>query len=419
MLVFDKNKCPRCFGNDALCHKPRCPLEIKKTALLPVARVFDSLTETQLTEPTPPSIFVGRYGYPKVNVGPMFSIWDVERELIHAQDEPDQWYGKPVNEIVQMRSTLIRTRSSEPISVDSVRHQRSRILDAMQETALFTSPIDLEIEVIKRPRLDIVFDTESQPMGPTSVIKRVDITSTSPVERPIEKVVGDTDLNAMIGINMLREAGLSVTTITKLFSAGLLGEEKARKLVPTRWAITAVDDSVGKQLIKKIKDFPLINEIEVYHSHYLDNWFWILLVPRIWSFEMLEIWLPDSQQARCKRIIQDHEDHRGRTSYADNVAGAYYAARLAVLEHLEARRRQATVIIFREIREGYFVHLGVWQIRENVRHAMKDKKKSFDDLKTALSHVGQQLRCPIKYWIANSRLLKKLMYQRTLDDYLT
>ncbi len=417
MLSFDKSKCPRCFGNDLLCHKPRCPLEIKKNALLPVARRLDSMKEPSLTEPSPPSIFVGRHGYPKVNIGPMFSIWEVERSLIRLQDEPDLWYGKPVNEIVQMRSTLIRTRPPEPISVDAVRMQPSRMLDTLQEAALFTKPIDLEMEVIKRPRLDIVFDSETQPMGPTSVIKRMTIASTTPVERSIEKVVTDTDLKATKAIQILRTSGLSVTTITKLLSAGLLGEEQSRKFVPTRWAITAVDDSIGKHLIDKIKDFPSINECELYHSHYLDNWFWILLIPRIWSFEMLETWMTKPHETNCQRIIQDHEGHDGRTTYADRVAGAYYSARLAVLEHLEKIKRQATVIIFREIREGYFIHLGVWQIRENVRNALKNQKKTFDDLKSALRYIDGRLRCSIKFWLAASRLLRHLTVQKTLDRF--
>ena len=40
---------------------------------------------------TPPSVFVGRHGYPKVNVGPMMSVGEGD---ISIMDRPEDWYNK-------------------------------------------------------------------------------------------------------------------------------------------------------------------------------------------------------------------------------------------------------------------------------------------------------------------------------------
>ena len=63
-------------------------------------------------------------------------------------------------------------------------------------------------------------------------------------------------------------------------------------------------------------------------------------MPRSFSFELVEIWMSGSVWAPEGFIGGDREDARPKKEYS-SLAGGYYAARLAVLEHLSARGRAA------------------------------------------------------------------------------
>ncbi|MFH1544742.1 MAG: hypothetical protein ABIE23_01445 [archaeon] len=103
--------------------------------------------------------------------------------------------------------------------------------------------------------------------------------------------------------------------------------------------------------------------------------------------------------------------------YADKVAGAYYAARLAVAEYLEKERRQATAIVFREIGKDYSIPLGVWVIRENMRNALKKKPLIFSELNLALRFLELKLTIPLKNYEKNSKLLDSLKHQKKITDF--
>lgn len=115
-------------------------------------------------------------------------------------------------------------------------------------------------------------------------------------------------------------------------------------------------------------------------------------------------------------MYSDWEDYEGRTTYAD-IGGCYYAARLAVCELLEKERRQATVIVMREAHPGYIMPVGVWQVRENVRNAMRQKPLKFNTLNEALARIARQFKIPIRRWIRNSELLQNALFQRKLNEY--
>jgi hypothetical protein len=58
------------------------------------------LSSTSLSGATPPSIFVGRYGYPKVRVEPMVPPIHGDTTIL---DNPEMWIGKSIEEIVNYR----------------------------------------------------------------------------------------------------------------------------------------------------------------------------------------------------------------------------------------------------------------------------------------------------------------------------
>jgi len=218
----------------------------------------------------------------------------------------------------------------------------------------------------------------------------------------------------------LYEHDLPVHYLYKILSAGLLGVGKNRKLVPTRWAITAADSNISNVLIGRIRAYQQLQEIRLFRSSYVDNHFYVLLVPGAWAFEQLEAWKPGSSWAEGASnvmVMADHEFYRGRTKYADNVTGAYYSARLAVAEYLQKQKRQASCIIFREIGGQYDIPLGVWVIRQTVRDAMAKKPLAFSDINLALAYLKTKLSVPMQAYKKNSMLLDGIKNQKRISEW--
>ena len=90
---------------------------------------------------------------------------------------------------------------------------------------------------------------------------------------------------------------------------------------------------------------------------------------------------------------------------------------MAVNELLTKERRTAGVVIFREAHPGYVMPVGVWNVRENVREALRTKPYSYDTLDKAMDHVDRVMEIPKKTWIASSGILKDWYTQRRIEDY--
>jgi hypothetical protein len=361
---------------------------------------------------SPPSVFIGRIGYPNVYVGPLVPPVHEDTSIY---DLPEQWFGKSIDEIVGFRSLLIRGKHRVHVQKFS---EAGKILEQTRDLALSENSVDTELNLTKKPRGSIFINDSVQPFGPSAPIKDLRV-GNARYEHRIEKAYYDTDLRATQAVLELYDRGVMVTKIQKAFSVGAFGIEKNRRLVPTRWSITAVDDIVSKNLAETVKTFPEINEYRVYESVYLDNIFEILMIPAQWSYESMEAWYPGTvwnPHGRNTAIFSDWEGNDGRTTYAE-IGGCYYSARLAVCEQLIKERRQATVIVLREARPGYIMPVGVWQVRENVRNAMKHVPYKYNTLNEALNRISSRLEIPLKRWINQGSLLKNILYQRRITDY--
>jgi hypothetical protein len=347
---------------------------------------------------------------------------------IQSMDSPEQWLvpGSPeeswkqLMDVVQFRSSLIRT--THPLNVKD--WNNDKVLEISQQIAMAEKPVGTEIAVEKL-HVNIQVDDHAAPNGPSGKIQRLALTENPKVHNKVDYVVSDTDLKASEAISkyLYTDGHLPVSDIYRILSAGLLGIETNRKLVPTRWAITATDDTVSKHLIERIKMFPELGEHLVYESSYLGNTFHVILVPRPWSYEMMECWAPHSiwrmfDGDKNYVITQDHELADGRTKYASNITGAYYSARLGVCELLTTMRRQAAAIVVREVNEQYLMPLGVWVIRQAVRDAMARPPTKYSSLEECLQAIGPSLQVPLKYWLSTSKLIPYLRKQRTLFDFL-
>nr|MDO8079496.1 Nre family DNA repair protein [Candidatus Freyarchaeota archaeon] len=408
--VPKQSTCLLCRGTKMLCGKNRCPLLERFYNYVKMSKCFDG---TQLVGDSPPSAFIGRKGYPYVYAGPMVPP---ERGDTSIFDIPELWFGKDVEEIIGFRYKLVRG-----MFLTDVRkvNTENKLLTDTRELALAGNPVDSEIILKKKPKHRLLLSSEVQPMGPSAPLEKISI-GTFKIPKLVDKVYFDTDLKAKDGILMLFENKLPVTRIQRILSVGAMGIKNNRKLVPTRWSITAVDSNISQTLREDVKDFPLINDYLVYESNYLENRFVVLMIPRPWSYELIEAWFPGTLWNPDRNnigIASDWEPYKGRTTYA-SIGGCYYAARLAVTEHLLGERRQAAVVIFRETLPGNLMPLGVWLVRECVRDALRNEPLKFQTLENALEHIKTRMRIGMKYWLQVSDVLSEIRKQRLLTKFL-
>jgi DNA repair protein NreA len=401
--------CGLCRGTKLLCGRSRCPVLVKFHSRDKVTPLIDKLS---LGGSSPPSVFIGRFGYPKVSIGPMIPPVMGDTSLI---DTPELWLDKSIDDIVDFRSMLIRgTYNVDVFDVENP----NKIVGFTRELALSKNSVFTEAIFEKKPRGRIAFYDSAQPHGPSAPLKKFDITNPK-YEQHIEKAFYDTDLKARSAVLDLYRDGVKISKIQRAFSVGAFGINKYRRFVPTRWSITAVDSMLGKELMKKTKTRPYINEFRIYYLNQFDNRWIVLMMPREWQYELIEAWYPNTTwnpYGSSISMFNSYEFHKGRTTYAE-IGGCYYAARLAVNELLNKERRQAGAIIMRESHPGYIMPIGVWNVRESVRRALKEPYRKFDTLHEALVHASEKMDIPLQRWIKNSAILKSQLYQRRLEDF--
>ena len=407
----ESSLCVLCKGARNLCGKTRCPIMVKVNSYL---KSVPLLSSEDIDGASPPSVFIGRIGYPNVYVGPLVPPIHEDTSLF---DLPEQWFGKSIDEIVGFRSLLVRGKHRVNVNEFG---QAGKIMEQTRDLALADDSVDIELNLTKKPRGSIFVDDEVQPFGPSAPIRDLHVGNVR-FDHRVEKAYYDTDLKATQAVRELYSRGVLVSKIQKAFSVGAFGVEKKRRLVPTRWSITAVDDIISKNLMAQVKTFPEINEYRVYESVYLDNFFEILMIPAAWSYESMEAWYPGTTwnpNGTEVIIYSDSEGNNGRTTYAQ-IGGCYYSARLATCELLVKERRQATVIVLREARPGYIMPIGVWQVRENVRNAMRQKPCEFKTLNDSLRFISGRFEIPMHQWIVQGKLLRQALFQKRISDFFS
>jgi len=359
--------------------------------------LFSSKT---LSGSTPPSVFIGSYNYPKVFVGPMVPPIHGDTSLL---DLPEKWQGKTLEEIINFRLNLVRG-----IKKISIFDSENRYVENLQEMTMSSKPTDSDIDFYKTPSSVISIDGESAPFGPVGEIKSVKFSNQSS-DKFIEKAYYDNDLKAADAILNLYNRGIEISKIQKCFSIGMFG--KQRKLVPTRWSITATDDIISNSLVQEILDYSLIDTCKVFSYEHLGNIYSVILFPHRWIFEMQEAW----HTGQTIGFGADHEDARG-ISHPPAIAGAYFAGKLGVAEYLKNKKIQAGVIIFREIRPEYAIPVGVWQVREGIRATINQTPQITSNLKDGIKLACSKMSISEKEWLSHG-VLFSMMKQKNISDF--
>jgi len=381
--------CLICRGSRKLCGKPRCPALLKFYSLIKVKKLVNT---EQVIGSSPPGVFVGRIGYPYVYAGPLVPPIVGDTSIL---DAPEEWVGKTVDEIVDFRTKLIRSKFRVNVKKPD---KAGKYIDKTLELALSSSSVDTEVTFRKKPSGRILLDDEVQPMGPSAILRDIKVNNVK-ADPHIERAYSDWDLKAEEALTDIYGRNVPVSKIQRAFSIGAFGLKKDRRIVPTRWSITAVDSIISRRLIEdQIKYKNQLNDYRVHEFSYLGNRFVVILLPSSWSYEWIEAWYPGTAWNPEDQSIAmggDWEGYKGRITYA-SIGGCYYAVRLAAAEHLASQGRQAGVVAMREIHPGFITPLGVWINRECVREALRRDAKMFNTLEEALNYVNSRFSIGIK-----------------------
>ncbi len=366
-----------------------------------LSRYGNLFSSNHIDGSTPPSVFVGAYGYPKVLVGPMLPPVHGDTMIL---DAPEKWIGKSLEDIVNYRLSLVR--GIKPVKIDDV---EQKYIENLQEMTMSERSTDAELELVKNASPVVTVDRDSPIFGPIGEIKSAKFTNSSS-DKNIQRTFYDKDLLAQDAMVELYNRGIEISRIQKCFSVGMFG--KNRKLVPTRWSITATDDIVSKSLIEKITEYGILDISLVFSYNHLDNFFAVVMFPSRWMFEMQEAWYDEQGNVG---FGSDFEDIAGMTHYPE-TAGAHFASRLAVSEYLAENKIQAAVMVLREIRPEYAVPVGVWQVREGIRMALKQKPAVVSNFQEGLDLACKGLSIGKKEWLTHSKLYlaKK---QKSISDF--
>jgi hypothetical protein len=344
-------------------------------------------------------------------------------------DSPEAWVGKTLQEILNYRLSLVR--GSNSIKINNL---DNKFILTLQELTMSSKPAESELDFHKIPTFhqslisnqNNDLNKEFTPFGPQAEIKSFKLSSNTSTNKKIDNLYSDNTVKANDAVIDLYNNGIEISQINKVLSLGMLGRKNKRHLVPTRWSISATDDIISLHLVKKIELFQSIDKFEVIRYNHFSNYYSIILIPSdVWSFEMVEAWYDQNNNANKFFLESDYEDATGLDHYP-RIAGAYFAAKLGILEYLSSyRKRKCSVLVFREIRPEYLVPLGVWQIREGIRDALRTKHAtnttttttSFSDFKKALLYASKGMTVPLVEWINHSEIYKTYGKKTLISDF--
>src|SRR3989338_1771962 len=371
------------------------------------------LEELDFLSNSPPSVFIGsKLKYPNVNVGVLTPSQPLKQ--VNILNNQGEWtkLDLSIKQILSLRNQLINSRYQTQVKTTTSLTEKS------QEIGMSIKPTDLELNLEKIPRYMKEMDRATKPLALSAPLKNIRITENTKIHTKVDKVFSDTDMKAGEAINYLYRNEFDESFLQQLLSIGTLGLKKNRRLVPTRWSITATDDIIGKEMMKEVKSYNRIEEHRLFFDNYLGNYYFILLLPEVFSYELFEYSI---RQGQIKEEWTDFEDHFGRKDYASNSVGGYYSVRLSVLEYLRQIKRQASVFIIRFETEEYWANLGVWVTRNCAKRAMNNKYISFYNKENGMdfmrNFIINKMRINVEHVFKKSKLLNIIREQKGLREF--
>ena len=158
---------------------------------------------------SPPSVFVGRIGYPKVLVGPMLPP---VFEDTSTYDAPELWQNYKVDDILQFRLSLVRGTTLVDVK-DALKETRT--VQTLQEMAMANKPVDSDMVLKKDPNKAVHLNEHIPPFGPSGHMLEFNVSGNVSVDHRIEKAYCDRDLKAGEAVVDLYSDNVPLSKITK------------------------------------------------------------------------------------------------------------------------------------------------------------------------------------------------------------
>ena len=367
---------------------------------------------SKINSVSPPSVFIGsKLKYPLVNIGILSPLEKDDNAWVY--DDAKYWAEQDfqISDVVKLRDSLLNSRFQSKVQDSRL---NKKFVGLAQDIAVAAKPVDVEIELQNSLSFRRDKDKVITSQGMRAGLKKATITGNVKIHKKVDKVMND-EIKASEGMKLLYKNNFDEYSLSKILSVGVMGLKKDKRFVPTRWSITATDDTLGKHILEQVRNYKWIEDYELFFGEFMGNQYVILLFPNVWSYELFELYYPGSSwnPSTEMKASTDFESFSGRKTYASNTAGGYYATRLPILKYLNQIKRQASVLVIRLETPSYWAALGVWIVRESVKKALQTKMKfdSREELLDAAKKISK-----IKYDFDASGILNKSLLLRQIKE---
>ncbi len=375
--------CPRCRGR-GWCGRDRCVWNAV------ISRVRERLRGD--VEGYVRTAHVTWRGYPRVYAAPGLGP--------PVPDEAETLADLNFERVVEVSGTTLRKGER--------RHAREPydLSDQNVEAAVSGRPVEGTLTVERT-----VSGPESSPFVGPLVEGSLEVDGTPRVPRPLERMHEDEVKAREAVAELILEKGLDENLVARALSLGLLGIE--RKLVPTRWAVAAVDSMVSEELLPRVRELPPADDWVVLRGELYGNEMWVLAGPGPYSLRLVEVYVPGAPWSSDEvTVLEDREGPHRPMREPRETGGAFLAVRTAVLEGMIEEGRSRSVTVIRVVKPEYPIPLGAWVIREAVRRA--EEVGRFEDGDEVLGFLSERLKGPSRAALDRVDVGK----QSTLDSFL-
>ncbi len=329
---------------------------------------------------------------------------------------------KSYNEILPLKAKSILGSTQK----NYIKKPKARIVEELRDIYKSKTAIEMQSSFDKEITFNKILSSKvAGVMGSQNELTKLEAQENTRTSNKIEKFTAN-DIKAREAIISLYEKGVSEHQIINLLALGSFGIEINRKLVPTKWAISAYDQTIDNYLHKKIQKYSLINQYEIYQDRDKGNDFIIILLPDTFSAEIVETWdISGFDQSEAtgkwktdkKMIIeQDYVGNNNKLGYTEpNCSGGYWATKSPINRFLDQRKKQASYISIRFI-DNYEIPLGVVFVRECARKALKNcifKSSSQKEVEDFLKQYSPRHY----YHFKKSKLLKEQQAQKKITSF--
>ena len=154
------------------CGSFNCPVCTKSMARFKVQpRLRESFSGSS------PAPFVGRFGYPFVNVGILSPPEKTEDAWLY--DAPRHWAEQSfqIPRIVEYRASLVNSHSRSHVK------SGGRLLEISREVGMASKPVEIEMLLKGKPVMRMSADSVSAPLGPSAQVRKARVTSNPKIPR--------------------------------------------------------------------------------------------------------------------------------------------------------------------------------------------------------------------------------------------